>query len=122
MLLNPNKSSMIVAERGSGIVTYSKKKNNKGDFCLIGPFMGRITHAQLCCYWKFRMAACSGNFTSTLHADSYSLLKLVLAIFFFCVKNSVFNHHKTKAHSGQEMRDLIPALRRTQTLATSVET
>ena len=27
--------------------------------------------------------------------------------FFFCVKNSVFNHHKTKAHSGQEIRDLM---------------
>ena len=40
---------------------------NKGDFCLIGPFMNHITHAQMFCYSKFKMAARSGN----LHADRY---------------------------------------------------
>ena len=40
---------------------------NKGDFCLIGPFMSHITHAQMFCYSKFKMAARSGN----LHADRY---------------------------------------------------
>ena len=34
---------------------------NKGDFCLIGPFMSHITHAQMFCYSKFKMAARSGN-------------------------------------------------------------
>ena len=54
------------------------------------------------------MAARSGDFTSILQADRYLLFMLVLAIFFFFgVKNSVFNHYKTKAHSGQEMRDIM---------------
>ena len=69
--------------------------------------MSTKRHAQACCYSKFKMAARSGDFTKTLHANRYSLFMLVLSNFFFCVKNSVFNLHKTKAHSGQEMRDLM---------------
>ena len=66
----------------SAWVRGSHPSGNKGDFCLIGPFMSRITHAQVCCYSKFKMAARSGNFTSTLHADRYSLFMLVLANIF----------------------------------------
>ena len=33
------------------------RRGNKGDFCLIGPFMSHITHAQMFCYSKFKMAA-----------------------------------------------------------------
>ena len=70
---------MVVAN-WEGVLHYLA--NNKGDFCLIGPFMSRVTHTQMCCYSKFKMAARSGNFTSTLHADRYSLFMLVLANFF----------------------------------------